>query len=1212
MKKHLLVFFSLILFFTAANAQKKYQGLLWEISGNGLTKPSYLYGTMHVSSKLAFHLGDSFFVALNNSDMVALELNPDTWVDDMLAYDPYAFWGDGMFYSGRGANDGKEKQRREAIMDALSRDPSLINYYLYRSQGYTGNFEENTYLDLYIFQAGKKLKKEVGGLEIMAETMMLTDEAQRLQREEYKYKKDKRNPYSYDEEYVSFEEMLENSYRAGDLDAIDSLNAVDGTPGYLEYMLYKRNQNMADRMDSIIRVAKRSLFAGMGAAHLPGEKGVIEMLRQKGYTLRAVTRGERDPKQKEKIDEMVIQRKFITQKSFDNYFEVDLPGKMYELTGFGPTRSYFHPDMGNGSYYTVTRIKTFNRDLEQDPAYVLKVVDSLLYENVPGKILKQKKIEKNGYKGFSITTRIAKGDIHRYEILIAPDEIFVFKLGGMGEFAKGKEADKFFNSIKLNIPVKTDWKDFTTPDGMFTVQMPHAPLFYGDTSLMGIFYSSEPFTAVDFNNGNLYTVHKEYAYVGVSLLKSDSLVVAKRVFENGEQKYYDVLEQSQSAEGDLLFTDVRYRVDENYNMRVRYFLRNGYFYTLSVKYNKDSADAERFVRSIKFAARPSFTYALHDDTVMHFTVTTAVQKEDMEKLIKKFNNYKEKEKPYRTLRESRAFIESTKSENVVTVTYFRYGKYVRFKDSATYWQDIEDAYNRDSSNIILGKKHYTKNGFDVFEVDYTDTGCTYANKEVTMQRNGVLYEIHSSYKQSEGLSEFSKKFFETFAPKDTVIGVDIFGNNAELIMADLNSADSATRSEAREYLSNVKVKPEHFKKWIVMIDTLQPEQEKYFEYKSQLIEEMWEIKTPENINYLKGLYEKAGDTVTFQLSVLKTLLYMETDESYKTFKDLLINETPLGKEYEINSLFWNIDDSLELAAKLYPDMLKLFTLDEYKERVVNLLAKLIDSSRVALPVYKDFLPTLINEAKNELKRQTAADVEKDDEDGYSYPGYGYNNGSYYLGNLAKILISQYDDKNVKQFYDKLLQMKDNELRTRVAFKLLDNKRAVPDTLWESIAKKHDDRINLYNELEDAKRIALFPAKYTSQDTMTRSLIIRAVTGGYNNKEIDTIVQVSKRYVEFEGEKGYVYLYKYRLEGSETWRLGIVGAQPTDTTKINASTRIFNTGEKVNDKVSIEKQFTVMLKEELLSIALGYEYDFGGDEDYAYDESSEYYEEEGDY
>src|SRR5688500_8943375 len=66
---------------------KKYPSLFWEITGNGLKKPSYLFGTMHVSSKMVFHLSDSFYQAIRNVDAVALELNPDIWQGQMVRLD---------------------------------------------------------------------------------------------------------------------------------------------------------------------------------------------------------------------------------------------------------------------------------------------------------------------------------------------------------------------------------------------------------------------------------------------------------------------------------------------------------------------------------------------------------------------------------------------------------------------------------------------------------------------------------------------------------------------------------------------------------------------------------------------------------------------------------------------------------------------------------------------------------------------------------------------------------------------------------------------------------------------------------------------------------------------------------------------------------------------------------------------------------------------
>jgi len=76
--KKLLLSAVLILTVFLSSAQKyhsSYPSLLWEIAGNGMTKPSYLFGTMHVSSKLVFHLSDSFYHAIAACDKPASQIN---------------------------------------------------------------------------------------------------------------------------------------------------------------------------------------------------------------------------------------------------------------------------------------------------------------------------------------------------------------------------------------------------------------------------------------------------------------------------------------------------------------------------------------------------------------------------------------------------------------------------------------------------------------------------------------------------------------------------------------------------------------------------------------------------------------------------------------------------------------------------------------------------------------------------------------------------------------------------------------------------------------------------------------------------------------------------------------------------------------------------------------------------------------------------------
>jgi uncharacterized protein YbaP (TraB family) len=168
---------------------KKYPSLLWEITRDGLQKPSYLFGTMHVSDKLAFHLGDSFYHAIKNVQTVALETNPEFWQDDYSKsilfkrssnFEPDNFYfessqfpGDFMHITSFSFDDYDE-----AIKAALAVEPSLVNGLLYRTYGNNlDDFEEDTYLDMYIFQTGKNLGKQVTGVENFEESEKLVIEA---------------------------------------------------------------------------------------------------------------------------------------------------------------------------------------------------------------------------------------------------------------------------------------------------------------------------------------------------------------------------------------------------------------------------------------------------------------------------------------------------------------------------------------------------------------------------------------------------------------------------------------------------------------------------------------------------------------------------------------------------------------------------------------------------------------------------------------------------------------------------------------------------------------------------------------------------------------------------------------------------------------------------------------------------------------------------
>ena len=143
--------------------------LLWEISGNGLQQPSYLYGTMHVSKKIAFLLDDVFYEALDKSAVVALESDPATWLgnDTDDSGSGHGFNAKG-FYSQAFAMQSPD---RKDLASFLASDDRLVNNILYRTNEYSQNFEEETYLDMFIYQAGSKFGKPILALEDLDNTM---------------------------------------------------------------------------------------------------------------------------------------------------------------------------------------------------------------------------------------------------------------------------------------------------------------------------------------------------------------------------------------------------------------------------------------------------------------------------------------------------------------------------------------------------------------------------------------------------------------------------------------------------------------------------------------------------------------------------------------------------------------------------------------------------------------------------------------------------------------------------------------------------------------------------------------------------------------------------------------------------------------------------------------------------------------------------------
>ena len=204
-------------------------------------------------------MSDSFYLGIRNADVVALETDMGTWQEDFSRYD---LDGNGYNY---------DYNLREALMVlvitspldtlqfppyekliemSLYSSPAMINSFLYRTNSDRAvDFEEDTYLDMHIYQAGKKWGKKVCGVENFDRSMELMKEAY-VDASKEKAKKERSFDYDGDFSYSK----LEDAYRTGNLDLLDTINKVNSTSAaFDEKFLYKRNEIQANSIDSIIK-----------------------------------------------------------------------------------------------------------------------------------------------------------------------------------------------------------------------------------------------------------------------------------------------------------------------------------------------------------------------------------------------------------------------------------------------------------------------------------------------------------------------------------------------------------------------------------------------------------------------------------------------------------------------------------------------------------------------------------------------------------------------------------------------------------------------------------------------------------------------------------------------------------------------------------------------------------------------------------------------
>ena len=301
MKRKLMTLAVLLTAAVSVNAQ-----LLYKISGNGLEKPSYIIGTHHLATVGFVEKINGVKEALTETEQVYGEVkwdamaNPDSLkamqekmmlpegqtLKTILTPEQYKRL-DAFMTAKLGA--GMSNPMVEAQMGKLS-PMALVTQFqvLLFMMNHMGEFDPSSTFDQYFQAQAQKNNLPCGGLETMSFQAQVLYGSTPMERQVEQLM------CLIDNEQFNVQmlEEMTKAFYAQDLDALKKAmdlklgTSCDSTPEEEAALIDNRNADWLTKMPAIMKQAPT--FFAVGAGHLLGEKGVLQLLRNAGYTVEGV------------------------------------------------------------------------------------------------------------------------------------------------------------------------------------------------------------------------------------------------------------------------------------------------------------------------------------------------------------------------------------------------------------------------------------------------------------------------------------------------------------------------------------------------------------------------------------------------------------------------------------------------------------------------------------------------------------------------------------------------------------------------------------------------------------------------------------------------------------------------------------------------------------------------------------------------------------
>ena len=262
--------------------KKGKQGLLWQIDLELLPGPSYVFGTMHVKDKRAFQSDHKVYEKIEACTGFATEFNLEEIPTNQ---DSHAFiLPDGLTVT-KLIGEKKYAKLRRILIHAFQIDILQFNQFqpllICNLIGEAILSQDRQHsLDAHLWHYAQMHEKYLAGIETYQEQVeilkkiSLSYQAKALMAIGKNVKRHRRQLTK-----------MTNLYQEGNIQKIYR-SARNGAGKLRKTLLFNRNRIMADRIAGMAK--EKTFFFAIGAGHLGGGKGVLRLLKQRGFSIKSI------------------------------------------------------------------------------------------------------------------------------------------------------------------------------------------------------------------------------------------------------------------------------------------------------------------------------------------------------------------------------------------------------------------------------------------------------------------------------------------------------------------------------------------------------------------------------------------------------------------------------------------------------------------------------------------------------------------------------------------------------------------------------------------------------------------------------------------------------------------------------------------------------------------------------------------------------------